>query len=623
MSDINSMSPAHASCAPASGLPASALGRSRRVDTLLLERWDSDPHRAALIDPDTGTVVTASDLKERVLWVARALRERGVRSGDLVVVHQERSVAFVVSILGVLFAGGAQVALDVNDPTERTLETIADCGPRMIVTGPASRLAATVPVLVVTGEERDRDQPEFRDEPDALDADQPAVVLYTSGSTGRPKASLISHGALVSRLSALQGTHPLGADDRIIHHTTCTFDMFLIETYWPLLAGAGVVIAAPGRQRDADYLARLIQECDVTTFYCVVSLLELFLLARPPGERYDGLKRVLTGGEPLSPELVKRFHSRSTASLTNLYGPSECTIYSTAWECPRDPELDMVLIGSAIEETSLWILDPDGKPVADGEIGELYIGGAGLALGYLNRPELTTERFVPDHLGEPGGRLYRSGDLVRTHPSGALEFHGRIDRQVKIRGVRIEPGEIESAALRCAGVRQAAVIAQGHGVEKRLVAFLVAESGTDGTGLVPTVREHLRTLLPGRVVPSAIQVVDRLPLTANGKLDGALLVRWAADSAADELPDIDAIDSDGPLEDVVENVWRAVLRTADIDKDADFFDIGGDSFKAVRIVEKMQHLLGVAIPLETLLQEPTVHDFVTGLRRLTEQEQAC
>ncbi|MFD3417584.1 non-ribosomal peptide synthetase [Streptomyces decoyicus] len=617
------MSPAHTSRGAASDQPGSAFGRSRRVDTLLLERWDRDPHRAALIDPDTGGVVTASDLKERVLWVARALRERGVRPGDLVVVHQERSVAFVVSILGVLFAGGAQVALDVNDPPERTLETIADCAPRLLITGPASRLAAAVPVLVVTGEERDRDEPAFRDELGALDADQPAVVLYTSGSTGRPKASLISHGALVSRLSAMQGTHPLGADDRIIHHTTCTFDMFLIETYWPLLAGATVVIAAPGRQRDADYLARLIRECDITTFYCVVSLLELFLLARDPAERYDGLKRVLTGGEPLSPELVKRFHSRSTASLTNLYGPSECTIYCTAWECPRDPELDTVLIGSAVEETSLWILDPDGKPVADGEAGELYIGGAGLALGYLNRPELTTERFVPDHLGEPGGRLYRSGDLVRTHPSGALEFLGRIDRQVKIRGVRIEPGEIESAALRCAGVRQAAVIAQGHGLEKRLVAFLVAEAGTDGSTLIPTVRAYLRSLLPGRLVPSVIQAVDRLPLTANGKLDGALLAQWAAGPAADGLPDLGDIDPGGPLEAVVEQVWRAVLETADIDPDADFFDIGGDSFKAVRIVEETQRLLAVTIPLETLLQEPTVHSFSTALRRLTEQEQTC
>ncbi|MFC9235185.1 non-ribosomal peptide synthetase [Streptomyces decoyicus] len=617
------MSPAHASREAASDQPGSAFGRSHRVDTLLLERWDRDPHRAALIDPDTGGVVTASDLKERVLWVARALRERGVRPGDLVVVHQERSVAFVVSILGVLFAGGAQVALDVNDPPERTLETIADCAPRLLITGPASRLAAAVPVLVVTGEERDRDEPAFRDELGGLDADQPAVVLYTSGSTGRPKASLISHGALVSRLSAMQGTHPLGADDRIIHHTTCTFDMFLIETYWPLLAGATVVIAAPGRQRDADYLARLIRECDITTFYCVVSLLELFLLARDPAERYDGLKRVLTGGEPLSPELVKRFHSRSTASLTNLYGPSECTIYCTAWECPRDPELDTVLIGSAVEETSLWILDPDGKPVADGEAGELYIGGAGLALGYLNRPELTTERFVPDHLGEPGGRLYRSGDLVRTHPSGALEFLGRVDRQVKIRGVRIEPGEIESAALRCAGVRQAAVIAQGHGLEKRLVAFLVAEPGTDGTTLVPTVRAYLRSLLPGRLVPSVIQAVDRLPLTANGKLDGALLAQWAPGPAADGLPDLGDIDPGGPLEGVVEQVWRAVLETADIDPDADFFDIGGDSFKAVRIVEETQRLLAVTIPLETLLQEPTVHSFSTALRRLTEQEQTC
>jgi len=624
MSTISSPGPTRTHREPAPDRPEAPFGRSRRLDTLLLESWDREPHRETLIDPATDTVITAADLKKRVLWTARALRERGVRPGDLVVVHQERSVAFVVSILGVLFAGGAQVALDVNDPPERTLETIADCAPRLLITGPASRLTAPVPALVVTGEEHDHDGPSPDDEPNgAASSAQPAVVLYTSGSTGRPKASLISHDALVSRLSALQGTHPIGAHDRIIHHTACTFDMFLVETYWPLLAGATVVIAAPGRQRDSDYLARLIREYGITTFYCVVSLLELFLLTRDPGERYDGLRQVLTGGEPLSPELVKRLHSRSTASLTNLYGPSECTIYCTAWECPRDPELDTVLIGSAVAETSLWILDPDGKQVADGEAGELYIGGAGLALGYLNRPELTRERFVPDHLGEPGGRLYRSGDLVRRHPGGALEFLGRVDRQMKIRGVRIEPGEIESAASRCAGVRQAAVVTQGQGSARRLVAFVVAEPDTDDTQLVPAVRAHLRSVLPSRLVPSVIRVVGHLPLTANGKLDGALLTQWAADLSAEAPPDIDGIDTGGPLEDVVARIWRAVLGADDIDPDADFFDIGGDSFKAVRIVKDTQRLLAVTTPLETLLQEPTMRSFSTALRQLIEEEQAC
>ncbi|MFF3553847.1 non-ribosomal peptide synthetase [Streptomyces tsukubensis] len=588
-------------------------GVHERLDELLLARWENHPEQPALVEGDR--VVTAGELRDRVLRLAGALRERGVGDGDLVVVHLERSVDFVAAILAVVCAGGAHVAFDVADPPLRIRHMIDDCAPRLVLT--SSALRGTLPadpacdIVAIDACEPDT-VTAFTAAPGS--ADQPAVVIYTSGSTGRPKATLISHRAVVARLAALQRTHGLGGDDRMIHHTTCSFDMFLIEIYWPLLAGATVVIADPVRRRDADYLAEMIRDRGITTFYCVVSLLDLFLLARGPAERYDGLRRVLTGGEPLSPHLVRRFHERSTASLTNLYGPSECTIYCTAWECPRDPELDTVLIGSAVAGTTLRVMDPAGDPVPAGEPGELYIGGEGLGTGYLARPGLTAQRFVPDGLGRPGERLYRSGDTVRVLPGGALEFLGRTDGQVKLRGVRIELREIESVALRSGAVSQAAVVAEGSGPETRLVAFVVSEPKDARAGAIESVREAFRSWLPRSMVPAAVTAVDELPLTPNGKVDQSLLREWASGA-------VGVVPTDGPtttsaIESLVSNVWCEVLRVPSLGPHEDFFDSGGDSFKVVRATERINSLLNVDLPMSSLLHAPTVAAFSQELSRL-------
>ncbi|MFF3711284.1 amino acid adenylation domain-containing protein [Streptomyces phaeochromogenes] len=612
-----------------------------RLDALLLERWERDPTLPAIVHGDT--VLTAGELRERALRTAAALRAHGVRAGDRVVIHHERSVEFVVAVLGAMFAGAAHAALGVDDPLQRTLRAVRDCAPRAVLTNSALRerfsgasdvldvpgLPGLSDLVVLTDEECAAYSPTLEPVRDTsyasyASADDPVAVIYTSGSTGRPKASLISHRALVSRIKALQTTHRMDERDRMLHHTVCTFDMHLGELYWPLLAGATVVIAAPGRHRDADHLAELIRDQGITTVYFGVSQLELFLLTRDPAERYDGLRQVLTGGEVLGPELVRRFHARSTASLTNIYGPSECTIYCTAWVLPRDPDLGTVLIGPAIQDTELWILDENGTPVADGEPGELYIGGAGVALGYLNRPELTAERFLDAPAVSPDSRLYRSGDLVRARPDGALEFLGRADRQVKIRGIRIEPGEIEETAKRCTGVRQAAVVAHGSGAEKRLAAFVVPERGTEPGSLPSSVRGALRTWLPPYMVPSAIEVADELPLTPNGKLDRRLLETWAAKRSAESAParpiqraPVDAsADADPDVESVVSEVWCEVLQVSEVGRDDDFFDLGGDSFKVLRVVETLRERLRADIPLAALLLEPTAADFSEELRRI-------
>jgi amino acid adenylation domain-containing protein len=585
-----------------------------RFDRILLTQWERNPEYTAIVDGDEA--VTYRELRARVVHLAGVLRERGIGPGVRAAVYLERSVDFVVSILGVIFAGGSHIAFEVNDPPHRSAQMMEDCTPRLLITSPALRhkLPEDLVTEVVTIDECVATRPKSPLDSSLTQADQPALMIYTSGSTGHPKASVISHRALSLRLSSLQRAHPIDENDRIIHHTSCSFDGYLVELYWPLMVGATVVIASPRRHRDADYLAELISSHEITTFYCVVSLLDLFLLARDPAERYDGLRQVLTGGEQLSKELVKKFYARSTASLTNIYGPSECTIYCTEWECPRDPELETVLIGSAIEDTSLWILDADGRPVPDGEAGELYIGGPGIALGYLNRSQLTAERFVSDHLGGSDGRLYRSGDLVMARPNGELEFLGRMDRQVKIRGFRIELGEIESVAMRCDNVRQAATVAHGSGHDTRLVTLVVGEPGADSSHIRADVYEACQRWLPQHMVPAAVLVVDSFPLTSNGKLDRSLMTEWAAAA----VPATTA-DQDRPaagLESAVADIWCEVLGVPSIGRHDDFFDVGGNSFNVVRVVEELESRMGIRVAMSVLLFEPTLAEFTEALSGL-------
>ncbi len=602
-------------------MEATETAAERRLDLLLLRQWEREPDLPALISGDS--VVTAGELRSRVLALAAALRDQGVVDGDRVAVYQSRSIEFVVSVLAVVFAGAAHVAFDVGDPPERTRHEIEDCTARLVVTTQewAARLDPPAPVLLVDGHRRPARDRLAR--PDTT-PDAPAVVLFTSGSTGRPKASVISHAAVASRMAAFQSGHPIGPGDRVLHHTTCTFDLYLAELYWPLLVGAAVVIAEPGRQRDAAHLARLIRSTDVTTFCCVPSLLELFLLDRDGAERYDGLKYVIAGGEALSADLVRRFHARSTASLTNIYGPSECTVFATAWTCPRDPDPELVLIGPPIPDTTVHLLDENRRPILDGQPGEVYIGGVGVADGYLGRPELTAERFVT---GVPGteGRLYRTGDLARRHADGALEFLGRIDHQVKIRGVRVETGEIEATALRCPGVRQAAVVAAGDGSDKRLYAYVVPEPDADRAALPDELRDRLGEWLPQAMLPSAVAVLDALPLTQNGKLDRRLLSERAlAERPAPPtpLPAATDLSTADRMEDLVSGIWQAVLGVPRLARDEDFFDIGGDSFRAVQVMGAVQDALGRKVPLDVLLRQPTVQMFSAGLLALTKNEES-
>ncbi len=345
-----------------------------------------------------------------------------------------------------------------------------------------------------------------------------AYTIYTSGSTGRPKGAGNSHRGLLNRLQWMQERLGLGAADRVLQKTPFSFDVSVWEFFWPLMSGAVLVVARPGDHRDGERLVELIGRHGVTTLHFVPAMLQAFLETRGVSE-CGSVRRVICSGEALSSELARRFFVGVDAELYNLYGPTEASIDVTAWACERQEASASVPIGRPIANTQIYLLDRQGHPVPVGVAGELYIGGVGLARGYHRQPGLTAERFVPDPFGAaPGGRLYRTGDLARYRADGAIEFLGRLDHQVKIRGLRVELGEIEARLLQHPGVKEAVVVAreQGHG-GKRLVGYVAGREGA--TPEAEALRAWVAEALPAYMVPAPILVLSRLPLSPNGKVD--------------------------------------------------------------------------------------------------------
>lgn len=571
---------------------------------LLAETWQREPDAVAVEDRDGR--LTRRELEAEVRGLAARLVAAGVQPGDIVAVYVERSVQLVVAQVAVLFAGAAHVAIDPDDPPQRLGYLLDDSRPSIVLCSERlrDRLPKTVRTLVRGSRvEGPADLP-------IAAADDGAYLIYTSGSTGAPKASLITHRALVSRLRWLQDFCPLTDADVVLYKTACGFDVSVAELYWTLTAGGLLYCARPGVQRDTDYLAAVVAKQRVSVLHFVPSLLDLFLASRPEDERYESVRLMLAGGEVLSPALVRRWQARSPGTLLNMYGPSECAVYTTAWACP-DPLGDQpVMIGSAAGETGLWVLDEDSRAVTDlNASGELLVTGAGLAREYVGRPDLTAERFVslaalnPEL---PAERAYRTGDLVAWSSPGVLAYRGRVDRQVKIRGHRIELEEIEVVASSVPSVsRAAAVVVRGQDTQE-LHLFLVPV-GTSGGGpdLETTARELLRDRLPAYMQPRDVHVIDGLPLSPNGKLDDALLGELVAATAP-------AVAAKAEQADPLANRWAALLGVP-ADADCDFFLAGGDSFTAVRLLKQLSEDFGQRLPLRLLMQHPVFGDFHAAL----------
>ncbi|WP_437547001.1 amino acid adenylation domain-containing protein [Sorangium sp. So ce367] len=479
-----------------------ATGRAYPEELRVHELFEAQAERT----PDAVAVIfdekrlSYRELNARANQVAHALRKRGVGPDALVAIAAERSVELVVGLLGILKAGGAYVPIDPEYPADRIAFMLEDAAaPVLLSQWPvASRLPAHgAQVLCLDADRAEIDREPTGNLATPLSPDNLAYTIYTSGSTGRPKGAGNSHRGLLNRLQWMQERYGLTPDDRVLQKTPFSFDVSVWEFFWPLMMGAGLVVARPGDHRDGERLVELITRHGVTTVHFVPPMLQAFL-ETPGVDACRSLRRIICSGEALPAELARRcFERLERAELHNLYGPTEASIDVTYWACQRQDTSGSVPIGTPIANTQIYLLDRHGQPVPAGVAGELHIGGVGLARGYHRRPDLTAERFVPDPFGSaPGGRLYRTGDLARHRPDGAIEFLGRLDHQVKLRGFRIELGEIEAVLTSHPSVRESLVaLREDTPGDKRLVAYLVP----DAERALP-VRELLRLEREGQLV---------------------------------------------------------------------------------------------------------------------------
>jgi amino acid adenylation domain-containing protein len=435
--------------------------------------------------------------------------------------------------------------------------------------------------------------------------DNLAYVMYTSGSTGAPKGVEVEHRSVVNRLPWDHRRFGLGPGDAILMHTSLSFDISVWEIFGALTTGARLVLLGAGEENDPAQITRVLRDEQITVLAVVPSLLDLLLDEEPGLSAATALRYLFSGGEALHPALCRRVFAATTAQLHNFYGPTEATIDVTSGHCTSDDLGLGVPIGRPLDNVRTYVLQ-DGEPVPIGLPGELHVAGAGLARGYRGRPDLTAQRFVPDTISGRGGRLYRTGDLVRYRCDGALEFLGRLDDQVKIRGFRIEPGEVEHALEECPEVRHAVVcVAHRDGRPERLEAFVVLRDSVDAGHL----RDKLADRLPAHLIPAGIHPVKEFPLAPTGKADhAALLNRLPSPNASgtrhcpqEELTSV---------EHQVADFMATVLGVTAIGLDDDFFDHGGDSLQAARMVSRMRRDLNHDIDLNAFLQRPTVRGLV-------------
>jgi amino acid adenylation domain-containing protein len=576
------------------------------IHELFEARVAATPERVAVAH--NGATLSYRQLNTRANRLARGLRALGVGPEVLVAVCVERSLEMVIGLLATLKAGGAYVPLDPGFPRQRLAYMLEDSAAAVLLT--QQDLLAELPphnahplcIDRVTQVSNSEDEENLRCE--TIPANL-AYVIYTSGSTGQPKGVQVTHGSVVNFLHSMQREPGITPDDVIPAITTLCFDIAALELFLPLVSGARVEIVSRQTASNGEALAALLHRTGATVVQATPATWRLLLHAGWRGRA--GLK-ILCGGEALPRSLADQLLATG-GELWNLYGPTETTIWSTQHRV--ESGAGPVSIGRPIANTQVYVLDPDMRPVAAGEVGELVIGGHGLARGYRHRPELTADKFIPDPFGiEPNGRLYRTGDLARFLPDGTLECLGRIDHQVKIRGYRVELGEIESVLAQHPSVREAVVVAREDTPgDRRLVAYLVPRDAQIVSA--PGLRRYLKGRLPDYMVPSVLVKLTALPLTPNGKIDRLAL------PAPEQRPELERefVAPRDATETELARCWEEVLGVRPVGIRDSAFDLGMDSLRGAHLVALVEKRMGQKLPPGSLFQAPTIEEMADLVRR--------
>ncbi|MGI0116230.1 amino acid adenylation domain-containing protein [Zooshikella sp. RANM57] len=547
--------------------------------------------------------------------LAHFLIQQGVGPGKFVGLAIPRSLELIVAQQAIIRAGGAYLPIDPDYPAERINYMQEHAQPVLILTCQSLAGLFSFPCVYVDDVLHDgvnnlpSHWPQAEEMVQPLQATDPAYVIYTSGSTGKPKGVVVSHRAIVNRLLWMQGQYAIGAGTWVLQKTPSSFDVSVWEFFWPLMTGATLVVASPELHKDPQGLASLIQQQSIHVMHFVPSMLQAFLDC-PDAHKCPSLQKVMCSGEALPREAITQFYQcLPQATLHNLYGPTEAAVDVTYWDCPQQQNTSSVPIGKPIWNTRLYVLDRQLQPTPIGVKGELYIAGRNLAEGYLRQPELTAERFVPDPFVEKGERMYRTGDLASWNPQGELEYFGRMDQQVKLRGLRIELGEIEAVMAQHPLVGQAAVaIKYSPRNEPMLVGYVVPTAAieTDLDELITQVRNQLTNQVPDYMVPPIISAISALPLSPSGKLDRKQLPD----------PEFSAQVKDAPVsfkEQQLITVMAEVLGISAVGPHDNFFALGGNSLSVVKLINRLQQELGIEIPLGTVFAKPTAKGLLSAL----------
>lgn len=609
-------------------------GRQDCLHHCFLQQVLRTPNAIAVVTEDGEW--TYQNVYFRAITLARWLQKNGVGPDVLVGVCAERSFEMVVALYGILFAGGAYVPLDPDYPQDRLHIMLDDSGVSIVLTSnsviaakievlshsvadPANTDSSAEQVAVMDlvgdwariesaalefnsiGELAEDFKQKLLNDPLVTTADHLAYMIYTSGSTGQPKGVLVSHRAIVNRILWMQEEFSINETDAVLQKTPFSFDVSVWEFFWPLMQGAKLVVAVPDAHKDPKALQALIDRHSITTMHFVPSMLNLFLAAMPKAA-CNSLRQVFCSGEALSCDTQEQFYSLISSDLVNLYGPTEAAVDVTYWRCEPNENRRSIPIGRPIANTQIYILDQAGQPVPSGVAGELMISGVGLARGYHKKPDLTRSKFI-DNPFNSDSRLYKTGDLARYNNEGVIEFLGRIDNQVKVRGFRIELDEIEQIARTYRGVKDVVVIAKQRSEEdKVLMAWVVFETDGDVDGL----RDYLESQLPYYMVPSYITVIDSVPLTANGKADSNALLEVTVTNEQ-QSP---SVAPRNRMERFICEQWLEAIASDDLTVaqlgiDDDLFRVGGHSLTAVRLVTRISDKFSLNIPLQSVFKQST------------------